>query len=61
LTSGTAFDALPSWSADGARVAFTSTRGGQVHIYLMNADGGTLAPLTSGPAVDASPSWRAAE
>ena len=43
LTSGNAIDAEPARSPDGAKIAFTSTRDGNVEIYSMNADGTTQA------------------
>src|SRR5207244_2279897 len=39
LTNNPALDDDPSWSPDGTRIAFTSTRGGLPKIYLMNANG----------------------
>ena len=32
-------DGSPSWSPDGTKIAFTSTRDGNDQIYVMNADG----------------------
>jgi serine/threonine-protein kinase len=43
LTSGTGANILPMWSADGARVLFSSNRGGDWDIYSQPAD-------ASGPA-----------
>jgi serine/threonine-protein kinase len=43
LTSGTGGNILPMWSADGARILFSSNRGGDWDIYSQPADG-------SGPA-----------
>lgn len=40
LTSGPAWDMQPRFSPDGARIAFTSDRGGADNIWVVNADGG---------------------
>jgi dipeptidyl aminopeptidase/acylaminoacyl peptidase len=48
LTSGEKRDAEPRWSPDGARLAFTSNRGGKVsQLYVMPVDGGEALRLTS--------------
>jgi TolB protein len=48
----------PTWSPDGERIAFVSRRqGGNVDIYVMNADGSNLVRLTYHDAADAQPSW----
>jgi WD40-like Beta Propeller Repeat len=62
--AGDAFD--PSWSADGRRLAFVSTRAGQQQIYTVQLDFGRhlLAPcaieacrLTNSPSDNYDPSW----
>jgi Tol biopolymer transport system component len=35
-----------SWSADGSQIAFVSAMSGQVNIFVMNADGSDVRPLT---------------
>ena len=47
----------PSWSGDGARVAFVSapTPGGTLELFVANADGSGLVQLTTGGATD--PAW----
>jgi TolB protein len=46
-----------SWSPDGSKIAFSSTRDGNAEIYVMNRDGTGLKRLTDHPAIDVSPTW----
>jgi Tol biopolymer transport system component len=66
LTNNTARDTNPTWSPDGARIAFTSDRGlgGNEDIYVMNAvdtngdsNGENLVRLTKHAADDDNPDW----
>jgi len=48
----------PAWSPDGSKIAFMSDRdGGDIEIYVMNADGSHQTRLTNSPGRDAHPSW----
>ena len=47
----------PAASPDGRRIAFASDRDGDLEIYVMNADGGGLRPLTKDPGRDDQPTW----
>src|SRR6266850_7814454 len=47
----------PSWSPDGARIAFQAYRSSTWQIWTMNADGSDLRAVTSGPYDDREPSW----
>lgn len=58
LTNNSAIDSQPSWSPDGRRIAFASTRdGSNYEIYVMNADGNNPIRLTNNSLSNGSPSW----
>ncbi|MEE8446057.1 MAG: hypothetical protein V3S52_00240, partial [Gemmatimonadota bacterium] len=46
ITSGPESDVDPAWSADGARVLFSSDREGAYQIFVANADGSGRVRLT---------------
>jgi Tol biopolymer transport system component len=46
LTNDPGEDTFPTWSPDGKRIAFTSTRDGSYNIYVMDADGKNAKQLT---------------
>jgi LysM repeat protein len=50
-------DAFPRWSPDGQQIAFQRDTGGNVDIYIMNADGDHVRRLTDAPGHDALPAW----
>lgn len=51
-------EASPAWSPDGRHIAFVASRGGDpADIYLMNADGSGLRPVTRQPGYDLFPAW----
>lgn len=52
-------ETTPTWSPDGTRIAFTSYAGASPAIWVMNADGSAVHPLTvtDGQSADYFPSW----
>jgi len=57
LTDNLVWDVFPTWSPDGARLAFVSGRDGNDEIYVMNADGTNPINLTNDPGIDYAPAW----
>jgi TolB protein len=53
----TAFDSNPTWSPDGARIAFSSDRDGDYDLYVVKVEGGRVSPLTRNSVMDIYPSW----
>jgi Tol biopolymer transport system component len=47
----------PQYSPDGEKIVFASLRGESPEIYVMNADGTNLSPLTDTPATEENPRW----
>jgi Tol biopolymer transport system component len=47
----------PSWSPDGARIAFMCGRFSHADVCIVNADGSGLENLTHSDRIDWSPSW----
>jgi hypothetical protein len=50
-------DAFPRWSPDGAKIAFHRESGGDVDLYVMNADGSNIRRLTDATGPDTLPVW----
>jgi Tol biopolymer transport system component len=58
LTQDRASDEWPTWSPDGQRIAFVSTRdNAQGEIYVMNADGSDIRRLTDNDLAEAMLAW----
>lgn len=59
LTHGLAFDSQPTWSPDGAWLAFLSDRSGAENVWIMRRDGSDARQLSSntGPHEFISPEW----
>jgi TolB protein len=54
---GTADDGDAVWSPDGEQIAFRRVVGNTADIYLMNADGSDVRPLSEAPGTDQDPTW----
>ena len=48
---------MPSWSANGSLIAFSSDRGGNFEVYTMDSNGGGQTAITSVAGSDLEPSW----
>ena len=57
LTNSPGRDAVPAWSPEGSRVAFTSRRTGDSEILVMGDDGTAQLNLTNHPGSDQHPTW----
>jgi TolB protein len=57
LTNHPAIDTSPSYSPDGAQIAFNSDRGGSPQIYVMNADGSGQRRISFGSGRYSTPVW----
>jgi dipeptidyl aminopeptidase/acylaminoacyl peptidase len=57
LTREWGIDNGPSWSPDGRKIAFGSSRDGNPEIYVMNANGTGARRLTRNPAADNDSWW----
>ncbi|MCS7032798.1 MAG: DPP IV N-terminal domain-containing protein [Phycisphaerae bacterium] len=57
LTSDQADDGFPTFSPDGRRIAFSSTRNGNWDIYLMDIDGRHVTQVTSSNMQELHPSF----
>jgi Tol biopolymer transport system component len=61
LTAPAAQDGLGSYSPDGAKIVFGSTRdGGPTQLYVMNADGSAQTRLLTTTSNDIGPDWQTA-
>jgi len=50
-------DGWPTWSPDGQRLAFESSRGGNWDIWVSHLDGSGLVNVSNHPADDRYPAW----
>jgi Tol biopolymer transport system component len=57
ISNAPGYNAEATISRDGRRVAFTSTRNGDLDIYVMDADGSNVRQLTNELGYDGGPFW----
>lgn len=58
LTTHPAYDAQPTWSPDGSRMAFHSQRAGRKRIWVKGIKDGDVYPITPEDAESRNPAWR---
>jgi Tol biopolymer transport system component len=57
LTDNLGWDTHPTFSPDGSKIAFTTTRDGNYEIYVMGTDGWHHERLTFDQATDLEPTY----
>ncbi len=57
IVASTEYDTEPTWSPDGAKIAFVSSRSGKPQIYTVSASGGNLTRITQTGTGETSPAW----
>jgi Tol biopolymer transport system component len=55
LTDAAGYDAEASWSPDGKKIVFTSTRDGDPDLYVMDSDGRNVRQIVDQPGYDGGP------
>jgi hypothetical protein len=58
LTNNAAHEQDPTWSPDGTKIAFATTRDGIFKVYSMNVDGSNQTRLTNTGGNEVDPSWQ---
>ena len=57
LTTGKAYNGNAAWSPNGKKIAFESTRGGDIDIWVMDANGKHADAVTFSQGYDGNPAW----
>jgi dipeptidyl aminopeptidase/acylaminoacyl peptidase len=57
ITNEDGHDVDPTWSLDGARIAFASDRDGDFDIYVVGVEDGEVEQVTNDDGADRTPSW----
>jgi Tol biopolymer transport system component len=57
LTTWSGDDIQPTWSPDGSKIAFTSSRSGTYQIWTVSATGGTPTRITHTSTSERDPAW----
>lgn len=55
LTDAPGYDAEGAYSSDGAKIVFSSMRGGNPNLYIMNEDGSEQKAITDAPGYNGGP------
>jgi len=58
LTNDPPLDARPSWASDGKTLAFESSRGGAMNVWLLDVESRVMRQLTHSQAGARHPAWR---
>ncbi len=57
LTQSDGIDTSPSYAPDGSQIVFESDRGGAQRLWVMNADGSGVHPISMGEGSYSTPVW----
>jgi len=57
LTDNDWDDEFPKWSPDGTKIAYSANPKGNYDIFIMNADGSNVAPITTSPKDEVEHAW----
>ena len=57
LTDNDWDDEFPKWSPDGTKIAYSANPKGNYDIFIMNADGSNITPVTTSPKAEIEHAW----